>query len=908
MQSLTFTQWPSYPIVLLVPSLRKSDIQKEYLDAHGIPTDDVRALPLHFSGKKTSVGEMKRYVTEELVPELGSDAGLRYLVVADAGYYKVLTGRDSAEADLGYVRDCAYGPWKVVYVPSFRAIFYDPVKVRAKIAQGLKALVAHIGGTYENPGDGIVHFEAYPQTDGEIQDWLERLLAMDRDLSIDIEAFSLRHDRAGIGTITFCWSEHEGIAFPVDYVPVTREEFLATLPPETPPAKRETAVQTVFGRQVRNETRRTLLREFFRRYLKKALYHNISYDACVLIYQLFMGDVLDTEGMLHGMEVMLRDWECTQLITYLATNSCAGNNLGLKSNSQEFSGNYAVDEIHDITKIPLDKLLRYNLIDGLSTWYVFKKHHPKMVADQQLEIYEQLFKPTTLDIIQMQLTGLPLNMDQVKWVKKVLQAIEDDALKRLRSTKVVKQFTYILQEQHVAKRNSELKKKRISINDPETLAVEFNPNSGPQLQGLLFDMLGLPVLELTETKQPATGGDVLENLVNHTQDPDVKAFLQAMLDYGAVYKLLTAFIPAFEDAVAGPDGWHYLCGSFKLGGARSGRLSSKNPNLQNLPANVDMLVADVFLRLFPGLNRYVKKGKLDLGKLIKSCFQAPPGWVFVGLDFASLEDRISALTTKDPNKLKVYTDGYDGHSLRAYSYWGDQMPDIDPASVESINSIQDKYKKPRQDSKAPTFALTYQGTYITLMKNCGFTEAQAKAIEAKFKDLYRVSIEYVQKKLDQASKEGFITAAFGLRIRTPLLAQVVRGTSRTPHEAEAEGRTAGNALGQSWCLLNERAGAEFMSKVRKSQHRLDIRPCAHIHDAQYYLVRESIAALLYVNEHLVEAVKWQNHPDIQHDQVHLGGNVSVFWPDWAHEIEIPNGVDENGLFEALSKKLERIAA
>ena len=52
---------------------------------------------------------------------------------------------------------------------------------------------------------------------------------------------------------------------------------------------------------------------------------------------------------------------------------------------------------------------------------------------------------------------------------------------------------------------------------------------------------------------------------------------------------------------------------------------------------------------------YVSKGSLSLGKLIKSCFQAPPGWVFCGLDFASLEDRISALTTKDPNKLKVYT-------------------------------------------------------------------------------------------------------------------------------------------------------------------------------------------------------------------------------------------------------------
>lgn len=71
-------------------------------------------------------------------------------------------------------------------------------------------------------------------------------------------------------------------------------------------------------------------------------------------------------------------------------------------------------------------------------------------------------------------------------------------------------------------------------------------------------------------------------------------------------------------------------------------------------------------------------------KLIKSCFQAPPGWLFLGLDFASLEDRISAVTTQDPNKRKVYTDGYCGHSLRAHSYFPAAMPDIEYAPDTAI--------------------------------------------------------------------------------------------------------------------------------------------------------------------------------------------------------------------------------
>jgi DNA polymerase-1 len=883
MRSVTYADWPNYPITILVPTLHKDEIKKEYLDAYGIPTDDVRLLPLHFTGKKTSVGEMKRFVTEGLLSEL---EGTQYLVVADAEYFKVLTGEAKAEANLGYVKDCAYGPWKVVYVPSTRTIFYDPIKVRAKIKQGMEALVAHIQGSHADPGKGVIHFEQYPQTDSEIEAWLERLLEMDKDLAIDIEAFSLKHYKAGIGTISFAWNKHEGIAFPVDYVPIdfsccggNDERTHHTVDCSKYPEK--AVSQAPFGKQVRNENRRRMLRNFFKRYLKKAMYHGISYDVYNLIYQLFMKDLLDTEGLLEGMEIMLRNWNCTMLITYLATNSCAGNELGLKANSQEHSGNYAV-EVEDITTIPLDKLLRYNLIDTLSTHFVYEKYWDKMVADQQLDLYETRFKKYILDIIQMQLTGLPLNMKRVGEVKAILQKDWDDSMARVRSTQVVQQFTYRLREKHVAKRNSELKKKHITMNDAEVHKVEFNPNSSPQLQDLLYVMLGLPVVDLTENKQPAVGSDTLKKLLHRTKDPDVKAFLTGMIDYGDVKQLLTTFIPAFEDAVQGLDGWYYLMGSFRLGGTLSGRLSSSNPNLQNIPSTG---------------SKYAK--------IIKSCFEAPPGWLFCGLDFNSLEDRISALTTKDPNKLKVYIDGYDGHSLRAFAYFKAQMPDI-VDTVDSINSIQLKYKPLRQRSKTPTFALTYNGTYKTLMDQ-GFTEVEAKEIEANYHKFYVVSDKWVQDKLKEAAKTGYVTVAFGLRVRTPLLAQVIRGNSKTPHQAEAEARSAGNALGQSWCLLTNRASAEFMEKVRSGKYRLDIKMCAHIHDAMYIMVRDDMDTILYANKHIRKAAQWQDHPDIWHDKVHLDGALSIFWPNWSHEIELPEEADENALLETVRKKLEKAA-
>jgi len=389
---------------------------------------------------------------------------------------------------------------------------------------------------------------------------------------------------------------------------------------------------------------------------------------------------------------------------------------------------------------------------------------------------------------------------------------------------------------------------------------------------------------------PSTDGETIEALINRVDDPEIKNLLEGFQLYNIIDVLTTNFMPSILGSVQGPDGWHYLFGYFNLGGTLSGRLSSSGPNLQNLPST--------------------GKGhpmKLRYAKLIKSCFEAPPGWLFCGIDFNSLEDRISALTTKDPNKLKVYTDGYDGHSLRAYAYFGNQMPDIDPNLVVSINSIQKKYKPLRDRSKNPTFTLTYQGTWVALVKKYGFSEEQAKDVEAKYHELYKVSDQWVEDKLEQASRDGYVTIAFGLRLRTPLLHQVIRGTSKTPHQAQAEGRTAGNALGQSYCLLNSRAGVEFNGKVRKSEYRMDIKPSAQIHDAQYFIIRDDIKTIKYTNDHLVKAVQWQEDPAIAHDEVKIGGQFGIFYPNWNTEITLSNGATEEEIFSTIDQHLRENA-
>ena len=725
----------------------------------------------------------------------------------------------------------------------------------SKIGQSINAVNSCIWGNYIDPGKDIIKTAHYCQKQNEVLAELQQLKSYS-ELSCDIETRSLCHIHAGIVSISFAWNEHEGSALYINNDPVLV----------------------------------SALAQFFKDYKGKLIFHNISFDVYVMIYVLYMKNPLDQEGLLNGLDIFLnRDWEDTKLITYLATNSADGNVLGLKPNTQEYSGNYAIDEISDIDSISVDKLLKYNLIDVLSTWYLFKKYYNKMQADQQEKIYRQLFQPAVRDIIQMQLTGMPLDMNQVKKTKAKLQADSDNAVNEMLSLQIVKDFERKLNEDWVIWKNSTLKTKKVGFADAHE---KFNPRSAPQLRKLLYETLSLPVIKKTKKGGEAVDGETLQDLKSHVASGSgADKLLSALIAYKEVDKILSAFIPAFEKATP-YGGWHWLYGHFNLGGTVSGRLSSSDPNLQNLPATG---------------SKYAHA--------IKECFKAPPGWLMIGIDFASLEDRVSALTTKDPQKLKVYTDGYDGHCLRSFFYLGDQMPDIqqeyaqcktEAEKVKVINSIKKRYKHLRQESKGYTFALTYQCIAKTLETKFGASKEKAEKIYKAFHELYHVSDEWVMSKMQSAFASGFVTCAFGLRLRTPKMAKSLQSDLKTNFAVSEEFRTAANALGQSYGLLNTRSGIEFNSKVRASKYRLDIKPICQIHDAQYFLIRNDPDVFIFCNDGLVKADSWQELDEIKHPDVHLGGELSIFYPSWGEEFSIPNHITKEELLKLTDKYLESI--
>lgn len=614
--------------LLILSDGNSDEIKRYYCDPLGVT--DFQVAKIWKYKKKTPVTDIKTCLQEQVYPKITTYTP-NYVLVADSEYFKVMAKVTKPDAYIGYFFGDTF---KFLYVPSYKQIFYHPEETKEKITRALDSIKASEQGKYCSPGSNIIKDEYYPSTTKDIAVLLKSL-ANRPILTCDIETYSLKHVDAGLGSICFCWDKHSGCAFKIDK-----------------------------SSDSKNQEVRDLLKEFFINYKGTLIFHNIAFDVTVLIYQLFMKDVLDQEGLLNGLDIMLKNWEDTKLMTYLCTNSCSGNNLGLKYQAQAYAGNWAQDEISNIDKIPEEELLRYNLIDGLSTWFVYEKYKDTLVAEKQDKLYREIFKPTTKDIIQMQLTGIPLNYDKVLEAEQKLNDDKNQALSVITANKYVIQFKEVLNQEAVDKYNS-THKKQITLADVDE---SFNPNSGIQIKKLLYDLIKLPVINLTESKQPATDGDTLKALLNHTTDKDVLDLLQALIDYSAVEKILSAFIPTFKKATPASDGRRYIYGNFNLGGTVSGRLSSSKPNLQQIPATG---------------SKYAK--------LIKSCFQAPKGWLWVGLDYASLEDHISALVTKDPNKLKVYTDEYDGHCLRAYSYWKNLMPDI-TAQLDEIHKEGKVYK------------------------------------------------------------------------------------------------------------------------------------------------------------------------------------------------------------------------
>lgn len=518
-----------------------------------INKEDIVAFTLEYAGMKKVSASVKKEYLDKLLPEL-KQLKVNFILVNDSEYFKTLTKNVKTEPYYGYALDCAipgYTHMKVILGVNYQAIAYNPALIN-KLDTALDTLTACVKNKYTDPGKDVITNSSYPDTVASIHAALNDLHKYPI-LTCDIETFGLKFYNCGIGSISFAWNEHEGIAFGVD----SYDEG-----------------NTAHTRKENQEVKQ-LLKQFFINYQGTLIYHNAGFDVKVLIYELWMDFLDDYKGMHAGIDILTRNFEDTKLITYLATNNTVENNLKLKTLAQEFAGNYAQEEISDITQIPLNELLRYNLTDAVSTWYVYNKYMPLMIQEQQQDIYQGMFKPSAKLLLQLELTGMPIDPKKVQQAKKDLEMIVTKHRAYLEACPIIRDFHLTQMTKKVEEDNKKLKTKVRVIED--YAHVKFNPGSDQQVQELIYEYLGYEIIDVTKSKAPATGMKTLAKLINHAKSDAHKQIFEHLIGLTKADKILTSFIPAFEQAQQLSDGTWRLYGNFNLGGTQSGRLSSSDP-------------------------------------------------------------------------------------------------------------------------------------------------------------------------------------------------------------------------------------------------------------------------------------------------------------------------------------------
>ena len=255
----------------------------------------------------------------------------------------------------------------------------------------------------------------------------------------------------------------------------------------------------------------------------------------------------------------------------------------------------------------------------------------------------------------------------------------------------------------------------------ETGSDSFNPNSPKQLGEMLFDTMGLPHGKKTQ-RGWSTDAETLESLRDYPLVEDV-------LEYRAYQKLNSTYVEGLLKVI-GEDG--RIHSTFNQTEARTGRLSSDNPNLQNIPI------------------------RTELGSQLRAYFIAKPGCVLVDADYSQIELRILAHITGDEHMQQAFLNGEDIHRSTAAKIYGIPQSQVTP--------------RLRSSAKAINFGIMYGKGAYSLAKDIGVTVKEADAFLKNYLDAFPKVSGYMDKTIADAKERGYVSTLFGRRRALPELA------------------------------------------------------------------------------------------------------------------------------------------
>ncbi|MBA1317614.1 DNA polymerase I [Pseudomonas monteilii] len=339
----------------------------------------------------------------------------------------------------------------------------------------------------------------------------------------------------------------------------------------------------------------------------------------------------------------------------------------------------------------------------------------------------------------------------------------------------------------------------------ELAGEEFNLGSPKQLGSILYDKLGMPVLSKTAKGQPSTAEAVLDELAEQGYPlPEV------LMQYRSLSKLKSTYTDKLPGQINPRTGRIHT--SYQQAVAATGRLSSSDPNLQNIPI------------------------RTAEGRRIRQAFIASPDYKLLAADYSQIELRIMAHLAKDEGLLHAFRNDLDVHRATAAEVFG--------VALEDVTTDQ------RRKAKAINFGLIYGMSAFGLAKQIGVDRKQSQDYIDRYFARYPGVLAYMERTRAQAAEQGFVETLFGRRLYLPDI------NAKNPALRKGAERTAINAPMQGTAAdIIKRAMVNVDNWLTESG--LDARVILQVHDELVLEVREDLVQQVKdeIRQHMSKAAE-----------------------------------------------------
>jgi DNA polymerase-1 len=413
---------------------------------------------------------------------------------------------------------------------------------------------------------------------------------------------------------------------------------------------------------------------------KAKLGHHLKFDAHVLANH---GIALSGQRF----DSMLESYVLNSVATRHDMNTTAERYLGIETIHYEDITGKGAKKIA-FNQVDVDQAAEYSAEDADVTLQLHQAIWPQIEAAPKLKsVYENIEQPLVPVLLRMERAGV----------------LVDRALLRAQSSELAARMLEIQSQAH------------------REAGGVFNVDSPKQLQEILFGKLGIPVMRKTPTGQPSTAEDVLEELAATYPLPKL------ILEYRGMAKLKSTYtdnLPLQINPVTGR-----IHTSYHQAVAATGRLSSQDPNLQNIPI------------------------RTQEGRRIRQAFVAPPGHSLVAADYSQIELRIMAHLSGDASLLRAFAEDLDVHQATAAEVFG-----IAPDAVSADQ---------RRSAKAINFGLMYGMSAFGLARQLGIPRGDAQKYMDLYFERYPGVRRYMEETRRQARETGYVETVFGRRLYLP---------------------------------------------------------------------------------------------------------------------------------------------